>query len=203
MQQIDFDSIEGFVLAGGASSRMGTDKAKLVLDGQTFSKRISDALAAAVSSVTIVGSDKGEFGLPTVPDVFKKWGALGGLHAALANCQARWAIVVACDLPFVTPALFSRLLSLRENYDAVAPLQEDGRRQPLCAIFRVNVCLPLSEKLINAGERRPLTLLQSVRTRWVTFEELADLDGADQFFDNVNTPEDYAQAQRKGEAFEE
>jgi molybdopterin-guanine dinucleotide biosynthesis protein A len=203
MQQIDIDSIEGFVLAGGASSRMGTDKSKLVLNGQTLIKRISDALSGAVSNVTIVGSDQGESGLPTVPDVFKKWGALGGLHAALANCDAQWAIVVACDLPFVTPGLFSRLIALREGFDAVAPLQEDGRQQPLCAIFRVDICLPLSEKLINAGERRPVTLLQSVRTRWVAFEELKDLEGADQFFDNLNTPEDYVQAQRKGEAFEE
>jgi molybdopterin-guanine dinucleotide biosynthesis protein A len=201
------DSIEGFVLAGGASSRMGTDKAQLVLGGQTFIERIARALQSVASTVTVVGSNReGEndrvslngHTLPVVPDVFEKWGALGGLHAALSAARADWALVVACDLPFVTGELFLRLADLRADWDAVAPVQNDHRPQPLCAVYRTSTCRPIIEKLIKAGERRPLTLLQSVRTRWVTFEELAGLDGASQFFENVNTPEDYARAQRQG-----
>ena len=114
----------------------------------------------------------------------------------MSAAQAEWAIVVACDLPFVTRDLFLRLLSLRADYDAVAPVQDDGRPQPLCALYRVAACRPAAEALITRGERRPVTLLQSLRTRWVAFAELADLDGASQFFENLNTPEDYARAQR-------
>lgn len=201
------DSIEGFVLAGGASSRMGTDKARLVLGGRSFIQRIATAVTAVASTVTIVGANRtGEddmvivngHTLPVVADVFEQWGALGGLHAALSAARTEWAAVVACDLPFVSGDLFLRLASLRRGYDAVAPVQADGRAQPLCSLYRVEACLPLIEKLIKDGERRPVTLLQSLRTRWVAFEELAGLDGASQFFENVNTPEDYARAQRKG-----
>jgi molybdopterin-guanine dinucleotide biosynthesis protein A len=198
---------EGFVLAGGRSSRMGKDKAKLVLGGQTFIERIALELSAVASAVTIVGSNRvrqsdgfklsGQT-LPVVPDVFKEWGALGGLHAALSATRADWALVVACDLPFVTRDLFLRLADLRSDHDAVVPLQGDRRPQPLCAFYRTASCREASEKLIKAGERRPLTLLQSVRTAWVAFEELADINGASRFFENVNTPEDYARAQRRG-----
>jgi molybdopterin-guanine dinucleotide biosynthesis protein A len=102
--------------------------------------------------------------------------------------------VVACDLPLVTGDLFARLASLRENFDAVVPLQRDGRRQPLCALYRAATCRDPAEKLISAGERRPRALLEAVQTRSVAFEEVRDLDGAERFFMNVNTPEDFAAA---------
>jgi molybdenum cofactor guanylyltransferase len=197
--KIAMDSIEGFVLAGGASSRMGRDKAALMLEGQTFVSRIAATIAGMVTKVSVVGLKTSlDPSLPIVADVFETWGALGGLHAALSACGAQWALVVACDLPFVSATLLRRLASLREEFDAVVPIQKDGRPQPLCALYRVAACLDTAEKLIESGERRPLALLQSVRARLTPFEELADLDGAESFFDNINTPEDYERALRKG-----
>ncbi len=192
-------SLEGFILAGGASSRMGTDKAKLLLGKQTFIDRIAAALQPVTQKVSVVGADPANANaeLNTVPDVFDKWGALGGVHGALCACRAEWAAVVACDLPFVTAALFERLAGLRGGYDAVAPVQIDGRPQPLCALYRVAVCHEKADELIRAGQRRPVTLLELVNTRWVKFAELADLVGAGLFFDNINTPDDYARAKNK------
>jgi molybdopterin-guanine dinucleotide biosynthesis protein A len=192
----DLSSLEGFVLAGGASSRMRSDKAKLVLNERTFVERT----AAVATVVSVVGSPEktGQAKLRAVGDVFENWGALGGLHAALSACGATWAAVVACDLPFVSGDLFIRLAAARNGFDAVAPIQSDGRPQPLCAIYRIDPCLKKAELLIKSGERRPVTLLQSVRTHWLSFAELEDLNGADSFFDNVNTPDDYESARRKG-----
>lgn len=189
--------VEGFILAGGLSSRMGADKSRLRLGGRTFVEIAAGALAAVSDGVSVVGSRAGlgSHGLPVVRDVHEGLGALGGLHAALAACGARWAAVVPCDLPFVTGELFERLASLRGGeVDAVAPLQEDGRPQPLCALYAPARCLGEAERLIRAGERRPRALLRAVRTRWVRFEELKDLDGSQHFFDNVNTPVDYEEA---------
>jgi molybdopterin-guanine dinucleotide biosynthesis protein A len=129
-----------------------------------------------------------------VRDVHEGLGAMGGLHAALAACETPWAAVVSCDLPFVTAELFERLASLRgDDVDAVAPLQEDGRPQPLCALYAAS-CRGTAERLIRTGELRPRALLREVRTRWVPFAELSDLDGAQLFFNNVNTPADYEKA---------
>jgi molybdenum cofactor guanylyltransferase len=192
---------EGFILVGGASSRMGTDKARLDLGGQNFVERIQAALASNTTGTTLVGakSDSALWpGLRTVPDIHVKWGALGGLHTALAACRMEWAFVVACDLPFVTGELFVRLASLRENFDAVVPVQRDGRWQPLCALYRARACRERAAELIASGERRPRALLNLISTRRVAFEELSDLAGADLFFTNVNTPDDYTQAREEG-----
>jgi molybdopterin-guanine dinucleotide biosynthesis protein A len=191
------EDVEGFILVGGASSRMGTDKAQLFLGGQQFVARIALALGSITGHVSVVGDRrlKTDVGWPRVPDVHPNWGALGGLHAALSAARAAWAAIVACDLPFVKGELFVRLASLRQDYDAVVPVQADGRRQPLCALYRVAPCADLAQQMIASGERRPRALLSKVRTRLVAPDELADLSGADDFFSNINTPEDYARAQ--------
>jgi molybdopterin-guanine dinucleotide biosynthesis protein A len=189
--------IEGFILVGGASSRMGQDKARLHLEESTFVERIAGAVASIAARVSIVGakgSDGGDWSLPCVTDVYPAWGALGGLHAALAACRARWAAVVACDLPFVSGEMFARLADLSGDHDAVVPVQPDGRRQPLCALYRTEPCRERAQELILAGERRPRALLSRIRTRFVAPEEMADLDGSSLFFMNVNTPEDFALA---------
>lgn len=194
------DSIEGFILIGGQSRRMGTDKSQLMLDGQSFVERIAMELGAATASTKVVGNNTAasQLNLPAAPDIYPHWGALGGVHAALSTCSAEWALVVACDFPFVTRELFVRLASLRDDFDAVAPIQSDGIPQPLCALYRVEPCLGRAEQLIKSGGRKPVALLQSVHTRWVSFDELANLEGANHFFDNINTPEDYARMSEKG-----
>ena len=98
----------------------------------------------------------------------------------------------------VTSELFAKLASLAEDFEAVAPIQRDGIPQPLCALYRVEPCLSRAEQFIKSGERKPIALLQSVTTRWVSFDELRNLEGADHFFDNINTPADYARVTKKG-----
>ncbi|HEX7334290.1 MAG TPA: molybdenum cofactor guanylyltransferase, partial [Pyrinomonadaceae bacterium] len=188
--------LQAFILAGGASSRMGTDKSQLRLEQQTFTERIAETLLKITDSVTIVGRDSDESSLPSVADVYPKWGALGGIHAALTACSREWALVVACDLPFVTAELFAYLAALRMDHDAVVPVQEDGRPQPLAALYRVDPCLQQATALIEAGRRRPLDLLDSVKTRWVAFDELRNFARAQSFFVNINTPDDYDDAIR-------
>ena len=192
------ESVEGFILIGGASRRMGTPKFRLEIAGETFVQVIARELRKVAPTVSVVsGIEQPDLGLPLVSDVHQQWGALGGVHGALAGCRADWALVVACDLPLVKASLFDRLLSLRKGFDAVAPVQFDGRRQPLCAGYRVAPCRPRAEALIESGERKPIALLQSVSTRWVEPTEYDDLPGARSFFDNINTPHDYLRINQK------
>jgi molybdopterin-guanine dinucleotide biosynthesis protein A len=198
----EMNSIAGFILVGGESRRMGTDKSGLTLGGRSFVERIADEVSEVASFVTLVGSNaatlqlKESSNLTIAPDVYPHWGALGGVHAALAACAAQgsaeWALIVACDFPFVTSELFTRLVSVREGFEAVAPIQHDSIPQPLCALYRVVPCLTRATGMIESGERKPIALLQSVNTRWILFSELADLKQASSLFDNINTPQDYA-----------
>lgn len=191
--------IEGFILVGGASSRMGRDKARLTLGGRSFVERIGDALSGVAGRVNLVGAKNVDSSLKigNVPDVYEGWGALGGLHAALYACRAEWAAIVACDLPFVTSELFARLVALRDDSEAVVPLQRDGRLQPLCALYRTATACERTSRLIAGGERRPRALVQELRARIVRWEELADLSDAHLFFENVNRPEDYRAARSR------
>ncbi|PYS78243.1 MAG: hypothetical protein DMF66_07085 [Acidobacteria bacterium] len=189
--------LEGFILAGGASSRMGEDKSRLRLGGRTFVERIAETIRPLASRVSLVSSrpETASHGLPVVRDVYEARGALGGIHAALAACRAPWALIVSCDLPFVTRELFERLWSLRtDEAEAVAPIQDDGRTQPLCALYAATSCKDLADELIRTDRLRPRELLRRARTRWVAFGELADLPQSALFFENVNTPEDYEKA---------
>jgi len=192
--------VEGFILVGGRSSRMGTDKSRLQFGGQTSVERIAAELRPITTRISLVGPSRAGFDpdLRIVPDTHRQWGALGGIHAALGACVSDWALIVACDLPFVTRDLCSRLLTLSqtETPDAVVPMQPDGRPQPLCALYRRESCLPEAEKLITSGEHTPRALLANVQTRWIRPEELIDLPGAENFFFNVNTPQDYERAKQ-------
>lgn len=190
----DMNQFEGFILAGGESRRMGTDKSQLLIDHQTFTERIAQTLLQLTDSVAIVGRTTSTF--RSVPDVYPQWGALGGLHAALSACRREWAIVVACDLPLVTAELFKHLATLRLDHDAVVPIQPDKRPQPLAALYCVNPCLERAKELIETGRRRPLDLLETVKTRWVPFAEITNLDQSERFFVNINTPDDYYEATR-------
>ena len=191
--------VEGFILVGGRSSRMGTDKSHMQFDGQTSVERIAAELRSITPRISLVGRSRAGFDpdLRIIPDTHEQWGALGGIHAALGACVADWALIVACDLPFVTRDLCSRLLMLSQqgSPEAVVPFQPDGRPQPLCALYRREPCLLEAEKLNASGEHTPRALLANVKTRWVRSAELIDLPGAENFFFNVNTPDDYEQAQ--------
>ena len=188
---------EAFILTGGASSRMGTDKSQLLIEGQTFTARLAETLLKLTDSVRVVGREA-DSSLESVPDVYPQWGALGGLHAALSACTREWAIVVACDLPFVTAEFFSFLAEKRLDHEAVVPVQEDGRPQPLAALYRVVPCRQRATELIETGHRRPLDLLEAVKTCWISFADIRNLDQAERFFVNINTPSDYYEATQGG-----
>ena len=183
--------LQAFILAGGQSRRMGTDKAQLRIQNETFVERIAANMLLVTDSITLVNPHHEHTRFPSVTDIYPGWGALGGLHAALAACEREWAIVVACDLPFVTGELFNYLVSLRADHDAVVPIQADGRAQPLAALYRIVPCRQSAAQLIESGRRRPLDLLELVNTHWVPFNELRNLDQAEKFFVNINTPDDY------------
>jgi molybdopterin-guanine dinucleotide biosynthesis protein A len=90
------------------------------------------------------------------------------------------------------------LAEKRVEHDAVVPVQHDGRPQPLAALYRVDPCRQRAAELIEAGRRRPLDLLEAVETHWVSFAEIRNLDQAERFFVNINTPSDYYEATRSG-----
>jgi molybdopterin-guanine dinucleotide biosynthesis protein A len=190
--------VQGFILVGGASTRMGKDKAQLLFGNRTSVELIAAALQSAGRSVTTVGGQtQGVSTLPNIPDLRQDWGPLAGMEAAFRQAKSEYCLIVACDFPFVTPDLFAQLLeSMGEDSDALVPLQSDGRPQPLCAVYRITSCLIAAENAILAGKHSPRDLLERVTTRYLPFTEFSHLESSEHFFFNVNTPESYQKAQQ-------
>ena len=83
-----------------------------------------------------------------------------------------------------------------DEFDAVVPVQPDGRCQPLCAFYRCEGSIPIVQQLIDDGDLKMQCFVSRLSTRFVEFEEIADLDGSANFFLNVNRPEDCETVQR-------
>src|ERR1700756_3515280 len=165
--------VEAFILVGGRSSRMGSDKSQLMLGGESIADRLAEELSKISSTVRLVGSRLNpKPTLRNIADVHRDWGALGGIHAALDACRAERALIVACDLPFVSRELLFRLAEIGQKYrdrfwQAVVPVQSDLRPQPLCALYRRDGWQKTTESLIAGGEHTPRALLDLIATRWV------------------------------------
>jgi molybdopterin-guanine dinucleotide biosynthesis protein A len=193
---------EGFILAGGASSRMGKNKAHLKLGGKTFVERAAHSLSAIEPRrIFLVGNFTNEnkaADIEILPDVFKSdlRASIIGLHTALFHAETEWIAVLACDLPFASSSLFKRLTEfVQDEFEAIVPLQKDERAQPLCALYR-KTCLPKVEAALASNEWSLKKLLEKLETRFVRFEEISELPNAENFFFNVNTPADFARAEQ-------
>ncbi|MDQ3129713.1 MAG: molybdenum cofactor guanylyltransferase [Acidobacteriota bacterium] len=200
---------DGYILVGGKSSRMKTGKFALSLGGFTFAERALFALRKIADRRVffVVGANQTKDttellppDIPQITDVYPNKAAIGGIYTALAHSASEWTAILACDYPFVTGELFVRLTEAADSVDddvaAIVPVQPDGRIQPLCAVYRTEFCLKAATILMESDEIPPARrLAENVKTGFVQFNELADLRRAEFFFTNVNTPEEYLEAQ--------
>jgi FdhD protein len=181
------------ILAGGASSRMGTNKALLMVDGSPIITRTYQILAHLFNEVIIVTNTPQEYAfLPCrkVPDIFPGVGSIAGLHSALAHSTTERTFVTACDMPFVETATIRYLCELQQcGFDAVIPFSAGGQ-EPLHAVYAAN-CRVVFENAIQGDERKILDILARMNTRLVAWDELQRISASGRSFLNVNTPEEY------------
>ncbi len=184
-------SIAGAVLLGGASSRMGSDKAGLQLGAMSYAGRISHLLADLFEEVYLVGGTPpaDAVGVP-VADGEGPRSPLRGLIAVLEAAQADRVLLLATDLPLVTPELLLALCALPES-DVVLPRSGDGL-QPLCAIYRRSAMLPLAKERLAAGKLALRGLLDSCSATHLGPEDLLQVDPEGCALTNVNTPAERA-----------
>jgi molybdenum cofactor guanylyltransferase len=119
----------GIILAGGRSTRMGTDKALLEIDGETMLARTARILSMVVSEVVIVGRTTlppGMDKVTAIPDAYGDVGPLGGIATGLSRVTAEHVLVVSCDLPHLQADVLRFMVALAPGYDAVVPVTADG-----------------------------------------------------------------------------
>jgi molybdopterin-guanine dinucleotide biosynthesis protein A len=190
-----FPDVTVFILAGGKSTRMGADKAFVTLDGRTLLARVLELARSVTPEVRIVG-DPAKFApfAPVVEDVFRGCGPLGGIHAALQASQTDLNLILAVDVPFVSPALLQYLLKrARNSAAAVTVARANGGWQPLCAVYRPQFA-GAAEPSLRQGRYKIDKLFEATSTQTITEEELEAAGFSPKTFRNLNTPEDLAEA---------
>ena len=189
-----FARIGGAVLTGGASARMGRDKARLEVGGVAVATRLAGLLATLCEDVALVGGEPpadapGRF----VDDVPGPRCALRGLIGALEAFDTQKVLVVATDLPLLTPELLLALVAWPDA-DAVVPDPEGGP-QPLCALYRREPALARARANFESDRLALRALLDALETDYLGPSDLAAVDPLGRALHNVNTPDDLARAE--------
>ena len=199
------NDIDGFVLNGGRSSRMGTAKGSLRIGEHTLAEHAANVLLAVCDRVYLVGGELAISGVEILPDVTWKdndeKASIFGLRSALLHCSTKYAAVLACDMPFVTGAVLERLradLSILEagQADAIVPSDKNRWLQPLCAIYDRDRSRVAIEAYLETGQLQIRGLIGQLRVYVIEAARFADLENADNLFTNINTPKDMSDALR-------
>lgn len=188
------------IQAGGASTRMGNDKALLPFNGEPLIQRVMARLASIADEIFIVSNHPERFkafDLPVYPDELPGIGALGGLYTALTRANGDLLAMAACDMPFAEPKLLEHMANemVDTAIDAMVP-KTNGYYEPAFAVYRRSVCLPLVRQSIDLGEKRLISWFERARIETLPDATLAELDPLRRAFVNVNTPEEFAAAER-------
>ena len=194
----DTSAIEAYILAGGASSRMGREKALLELGGVPMVARMAALLWPLAEQVTLIAPPEKfvEMPLRVIADDEPGLGPLGGIATALRFSHAEWNLVCGCDLPFLTEAWLAHLTE-RARYssaDALLPQGAQGHVEPLCAMYRTRARTAIAEAL-SRGVRKVSDGLAAVRVETIPAAEWKAFDSHGLLFKNMNSPEDFAEAQ--------
>ena len=191
------DSVTGFVLAGGKSTRMGTDKALLELAGRPLIEHMLELVRSVCPQAYVVG-DPGKFSrlAPVIPDRYAGQGPLAGIHAALTRSETNLNLILGVDLPFLEADWLRYLVSASRTSGAVVTLPvAGGFVQTLCAVYRTEFA-ELAAQALAAGQNKVDALFPKTSVRQISQEELAKAGFGPTMFRNVNTPEEWQQAQQ-------
>jgi len=190
------------IQAGGQSSRMGEDKALKTFLGRPLIQRVIERLSPIADELIVTTNRPDDYAfldlrLTLRADLKPGRGALGGLYTAIASAKNPIVAVVACDMPFASGTLLeaaSRML-VEEEADVVIARSAEGY-EPLHAIYRRETCLPAIEAAIDADQWKAIAWFPHVKVRILTPEEIKRYDPLGLAFWNVNTPEEFAEAER-------
>jgi molybdopterin-guanine dinucleotide biosynthesis protein A len=185
------------ILAGGDSQRMGRDKANLLLGEQTLLQRVIATMQQVFPFVIVsVRQPRPEINLPQVCDEQLNAGPLAGLVASLSRITTPWAFVVACDMPFVEPAVVELLAKFRCQYQGVVPVVH-GHPQPLAA-FYASSCLAVMRESLLTQDKSLRGVLKQLDVCYVDQTGMLDADPHLRSFFDLDTPQDVAHALETG-----
>jgi molybdopterin-guanine dinucleotide biosynthesis protein A len=186
------DDVTAFILAGGRSTRMGTDKALLSLGGQTLLERALQTAGTVAKTVLIAGPREryARYG-DVVEDVICDCGPLGGIHAALRVTKTELNLMLSVDTPLMGSEFLAWLLQQARTSDELVVVPEAlGGLQPLAAVYRRSL-RAVAEHALKSGDYKIDHLFRLAPTRYISEGEILAAGFSLTGFRNVNTLEEY------------
>lgn len=184
--------ITGVILAGGQSSRFGSNKALALWRGKLLIQHVRDSLSSVFDDILLSTNSPDQYvflKMPTVIDRYPNMGPLAGIHAALYHTSKPWIFVVGCDMPAITPDLISFLSSyVQDEFEAVLPWLKTGP-EPLCGLYHKTVLAKIEMQLANR-KSQVKELIEKLSVRKVEEEELRTVSGRVGVFININRTKD-------------
>lgn len=190
-----FPAIAGIIMAGGTSSRFGSNKALALFHKKPVIQHVKEAISPLFLTCLLSTNTPEAYtflGLPTVQDIYPNAGPLGGIHAALTAIAKPRCFVVGCDMPLIDPRLIRFLCTLAEqdDWDVVLPWLTSGP-EPLCAVYSRSA-LPVIEKNLKQDLWKLSDTVSELRVRRVEEPEILAIGADLSTFRNINRPEDLA-----------
>jgi molybdopterin-guanine dinucleotide biosynthesis protein A len=188
------------ILAGGKSKRLGRNKLKEIIGDTPLLERVITILSAFNGEIIIVTGENSSFPntfsypkIKIVHDLYPDKGMLGGIVTGLSLSEHYYNLVVASDMPFLSPSLLQYMINIAEGNDLVA-YRNNMDLEPLHAVYSRN-CLPIFEKIMQKN-LRIIELVQHVFVRYLTSEEIKQHDPENLSFFNINTEADLSVANK-------
>lgn len=186
------------IIAGGKSSRMGTDKAFVKVLGRPLIEDLIGNLSGLGQEMILITNQPDGYrylGLPLFSDVLPDKGALGGLYTALYHSTQPRTLCVACDMPFINRPLLEHLIALSIEGDVIVP-RLNSEAEPFRAVYAREACLGPIRTSLDSNRMRMISFFPQVRVHWVEQTDIERFDPKHLSFFNVNTPEDLIEARR-------
>lgn len=187
--------ITGVILAGGKSSRFGSNKAFAEFNGLPLIERVACILSSIFERLILITNSPQEFSylkLPIYEDPIKGLGPIGGIYAGLDSMMDETGFFVACDMPFINEKLVRHMVSISDDFDAVVP-KIGWKMEPLHALYKKS-CLPAIMEVIEAGSNQTIKSYNSIRVRYINKAEIRELDPELTSFMNINRPDELLDA---------
>ena len=188
----------GLILAGGLSTRMGTDKGLLELAGRPLVVWVIGRLQEVVEDIALATSPTNDAAyrqvvpasVPCVPDTTPHLGPLGGWRWGLPTLQGAYVAIAPCDTPFYAPALGRLLFEEAEGHDGAVP-NIGGRFEPLHGVYHREHLQEAVRRCIDAGQMRPIHTYDHLDIVEIAEDEVRELDPELESFMNANTPAEF------------
>lgn len=180
--------ITGIILSGGQSTRMGTDKAFIQIEGKTLLENAIEICRPFCSNILISSNraEHGKFGHKVIPDEIENCGPLGGIYSCLNQTETDWNFIISVDAAFVEPDFVSFIISETADFDTVVPFHKNGK-EPLVAMYHKKALFEI-KKMLDSGDFKMHNLLNSVRTKYVDSQDW--VERFPKLFRNLNRPAD-------------